>query len=316
MLLTVLLLDLFECLAHNGRPSTAEIESKHIDGALTLVGLRGSEQFNDPVNRRMFLHLGRTVLIRCLQCEIDVPPELLRLRSVAAQFVDHKDPKWCFSEAMFRYVRLRRAIRLGERADEEIVRIAMDLDGELINIFESVPADGFSQKGQSHAAYSDRCPKRNAHKTWSSLWVLRILVNEVIRERSQRLSVGEDCPSSNLIEQIAVSTTRILSLLIDIYQTVPTYTNTSIVTGQDREAAHTFVFPLYIIASSPICPEYMREGIIGRLGVIGSMLDIPQAIVAKEILEGRESGNPWGVVAMLRGLPFSESAWLGVPTWQ
>jgi hypothetical protein len=96
MPLTVILLDLSESLANNDQNSPLKSEMKHVDGALALVRLRGNEQFNDPINLRMFLQLGLNILVRCLQREVEITSELIAPRSIAAQSVDTKDPKWYF----------------------------------------------------------------------------------------------------------------------------------------------------------------------------------------------------------------------------
>ena len=318
MLLTVLLLDLFEWLANNGRNSTAETESRHIDGALALVKVRGREQFKDPVSRRMFLQLSRNVLIRCLQSEVEMPSELISLREIAAQSVDTRDPKWRFSDAMFQYAKLRRAMRTGEWSDDENIRFAMEIDGELVDIHQNMHLDlqaqttgNYTPSMDVHGDQTHLNSNSSMHMTWNSVWFVRILVNDVVRQCSQRLLSEEKTRSSMLVEQVAATTATILSLSSDICASVPSYTKASSITSQDRETAHTLIFPLYVAASTSVCPQHTHEQIIGALGHIGSVMGIPQAIVAKEMVERGENGNPWGIVAMLRGLPLSDFAWLG-----
>lgn len=320
MLLTVLLLDLFECLANNGQNSSIEFEMKHIDGALALVRLRGHEQFRGSIGLRMFLQLSRNVFIRCLHREVEVPSELMALRSVAAQFVDTRDPKWRFSNAMIEYARLRGALRIREWSDDENIRFAREIDNYLVDIYTSVTPDRESQPANTN---DPLCKMRgngihldsshNIHKTWNSLWLVRILLHDAILECNQRQLLNETRQSILITEQIEASTKTILSLSSEICSSVSKYMNSSNAPPH-RAVAHTLIFPLYVAASSSVCPHDMRKWIIGRLAEIGSNLAIPQAVVAKEKIERREGGNPWNIVAMLRGLHLSDFAWTGFPS--
>jgi hypothetical protein len=126
-LLTVLLLHLFEKLANKNHPS---INCKHIEGAIVLVKLRGCEQFQDDVGLRMFHQLTSNVLTSCLEREVEVPIDLLTLRSYASQYVDTNDLRWRFSELMIRFITLRVAMTRGEISFIAATRAAAELDIE------------------------------------------------------------------------------------------------------------------------------------------------------------------------------------------
>jgi hypothetical protein len=186
-LLTVLLLDLFESLANKSQKPSLESESKHIDGAITLVKLRGNEQFNDSIGLRMFLQLSRNVVINCLWREVEVPPELIFLRSSAAEFVDSSDSKWRFSNTMIQYAKLRAAMRTGELSDDETILFARQIDSELIDIYGIIPPDWQASTTNTETP-STTAPKdyfhvyrsHNTYKAWNVLRIVRILLNEVI----------------------------------------------------------------------------------------------------------------------------------------
>ena len=328
MLLTVLLLDLFEGLSKKDHNSSLESETKHIDGAIALVRLRGDEQFHDPIGLRMFVQLSLNVLIRCLQWEVEVSADLISLRIYAAQFVDARDTKWSCSNVMIQYAELRNAMRIGKWSDGEIIRFATVLDTELINICTNMPSDWqFStiptpvQLANAFGDFIHVYSSPDICKTWNTIRIVRILLHEVIQEYCRRLLTKTSLsPTLGTHHQIKDCATTILSLLSDICASVLQYTECSQDfrsqvpknsrnssqnhPNQNRAGAHGLIFPLYIAASSSVCPNDMREWIIGRLGHIGSVAVIPLAIVVKEMVERGERGNPWVIAAMSRCLSF------------
>jgi hypothetical protein len=55
----------------------------HINGAATLVRLRGRSQFRTHVGRGIFLQATTHILISCMQREICIPPQIIELRNEA-----------------------------------------------------------------------------------------------------------------------------------------------------------------------------------------------------------------------------------------
>lgn len=308
-LLTVLLLHLFECLATKDEYSSLESNMTHIDGAIALIKLRGKEQFRDAIGLRMFLQLSLNILVQSLHREVEFPAEFVSLRIYASQFGGANDMKWQFTDLMVRYARLRSAIRLGECPNSEIIQVAKQIDCELLDICTNMPPDWEPVKAsppiQSTTAFLEHCHVYSSHnirKTWNTIRLVRILVNEVIPEYSQKGFAKETFSAAfNQPSQEASSTIR--ALLSDICASVPPYNKEDIEVHLDRAAAHSLIFPLYIVASSASCSRDMRDWIIGKLEFIGSQMCIPHSIMVKEMLDGRKRGNPWGVAAMLGGAP-------------
>jgi hypothetical protein len=75
-LLSVLLLDLFEKITKRSQQSFESL-TKHANGALARLKLRGTNQFNNHVGLRLFLQLSSTVLIACIQRECPSLPTCL-----------------------------------------------------------------------------------------------------------------------------------------------------------------------------------------------------------------------------------------------
>jgi hypothetical protein len=100
MLLTVLFLDLFESLtAGRFRPQSESAaqdtsESRHLQGAIALVKLRGRSQFEDPISICMFHHISWCVLERCLKSLSDIPEAFRAVHTAAARAIREDDVEW------------------------------------------------------------------------------------------------------------------------------------------------------------------------------------------------------------------------------
>jgi hypothetical protein len=305
MLLTVLLLDLFENLAPKDEPSSLESEKKHIDGAIAVVKLRGSNQFSEPVSLKMFHLLSRNVLMRCLQRGIAVPQDFISLRTSAAEFVDKEDPKWRFSDLMIQYALLRSVIRSSQCSETQILSTAMQMDEELFKMCSTMPpAWYFSRRNRPNP--SKACtelhdyPNLTVQKLWNNMRSVRILLNENILNYYPR--VWGAAMDENTQPQLPLSTIQLL--ISDICACVPVFDKKTKDqwTPASRACAHILIFPLYVAASSPSCPFESRLWIIEQLDAMGSSFHILQALMVKDMLSREQWGNPWRVASMLGSL--------------
>jgi hypothetical protein len=105
MLLTILLLNHYESLTEG--PSRLDAEARHLEGALTLIKIRGKSQFENPLSIVMFMHLGSNILNNCLARKVGVPLDFLHLRSQVEEFIDVNDLGWQVSALMIKVVELQ-----------------------------------------------------------------------------------------------------------------------------------------------------------------------------------------------------------------
>lgn len=126
-LLTVLLLYLYEKLTRQS-VHDASGESKHLNGALTLLQLSGASQFGDTIRLGIFRQLSMSILLRCLREGHDIPPALLAIR----QSVTTADDDGRLEGLMARFVALRSSVRKGELVGFEIDHGVKQLDTALV----------------------------------------------------------------------------------------------------------------------------------------------------------------------------------------
>ncbi|KAF4417515.1 hypothetical protein FACUT_12179 [Fusarium acutatum] len=82
MLVSVMLLALYETVSSSFNEDLSSW-SKHVDGALALIQLRGTGQLRNRIGRRIFLSLRTEILIDCLQRGLPVPKVLIDLMAEA-----------------------------------------------------------------------------------------------------------------------------------------------------------------------------------------------------------------------------------------
>ncbi|KAE9366494.1 hypothetical protein N431DRAFT_548373 [Stipitochalara longipes BDJ] len=234
-LASVLLLDLFEKLTRTYRSS--ESWTKHMHGAVELAKLRGDSQFHYPLGLRLFLQLNSTILIGCMQHNVQVPIDLINLRRKASRFADPIDLKWKFSEIVVQFVELRVAIINARLSKEELLNTARYLDAELNTLSEHVPQewkyDTINIQSPCKQVYGKHFHVHADHHmthTWNNIRIIRILLNKLLKTQimSQAGPKGTSATVSQSNENDNVCfSTLIVSLSNDILASVPQYTQLS-----------------------------------------------------------------------------------------
>jgi hypothetical protein len=175
----VILLDFFEKLTRGFHDAASE--TRHLEGAMALVKLRGEEQFSNPLRLRMFLKLSLLILQNCLQRNIAPPEDFVLLREKSRRFMDEKDPRWRWGELCLGIGRLRGDLKMGrvvgvkerlegmEREYNEVGVIMCKLDGKEITLVDEPVNSGIV-------------------RLRTSLLVVRGYLDEILREFEERMA--------------------------------------------------------------------------------------------------------------------------------
>jgi len=184
-LLTVLLLDLFENLT-NDEPTSTASATKHLDGALALLKLRGNAQFQDAVSLAMFQHLSSSLIPSCLERGIAIPKVYLRFRSQAARFVDTNDPDWRLSDLMIQLAKLRASLKESKPASTQAIATAQYLDLEFLDINNTMPQSSDLKTRSSQSPSSENSDNRpsQAVDRERNLRLVRALLDETLSKLS------------------------------------------------------------------------------------------------------------------------------------
>lgn len=191
-LAAVQLLGVYEtitCMA----PSSLDSWCNHVQGASTLLRLRGKKQFKTAVGLRMFMQIQSSIWIACIKAEIDVPAEIFALREYASRYFDTSDPAWMLSAFIGDSVRLR--ARMGKSEGEhrvQLVREAIDLDRRVREAMEALPAEWrcetYFTEGRSDLVYEGYYHVYGEQwkaQTTNNFRICRLLIMEVIYREAE-----------------------------------------------------------------------------------------------------------------------------------
>ena len=336
-LLASLLLDLFEKIT-DGEPRNNRSWTSHINGALTLVRLRGLEQFQDPSELRVLVRLSNHYLISCVASGSLVPDELIALREYVEKHLNVQDHTLQLSDVMVHYAKLRSEVRRGILSDDEYIRVSTELDGKVQALELDMPLSWqYSTTLLDHKTdrafdlHFDSYPHPNICLARNVLRVVRILLNESLIERYLAPPRGD-----KYLASIRVARDNIERLAGEICACVPQYADCDGAARQrlptsaksefpDRTpgyildrgpwgAGHphtpyhqadcyTLIFPLYTAGRSKAVPD-VRSWVIKQLHYIGSHFYTRNAQVVAQILERDIDLCPWEVYAMLGSYAF------------
>lgn len=315
-LLAVLLLDNFEKAANNSQ-LTADSWSSHVNGALTLVQMRGRKQFRNPTGLLILIRFMTNLQISCVARGAPVPGSLRALRTYAEQFVDVVNPKWQLTSLMVHFSDLRALIFEGKRSSTEIFVMCLDLDEKLQSLSGSMPL-----AWRYNTAYLDESSKRvyadsynvypdqHVTQTWNVIRLVRVMINVIIRKTcpkdSNCQSVRHAIPE--LSSAVGAASDTINSLALDICASVPQYTgafppNRQIDPLQPLRC-YTLLFPLFVAGQALSNGSPLRRWIVKELRYMGDKFGIRNAEVVAKLLEHREEIDPWEVYALLGSYAF------------
>ena len=229
-LIAVLILGIYENLTYQVERSFKSWYD-HINGAATLIRLRGREQFKTTTGLRIFQQFYGTILLGCLQNKVPMPADLVELWACSTNFFDGRTPGKLFSDIMIRFIDLNVAVKNGSLFNPDaIIASAMQIDSELLNlqanmlpmwqyqtIFTDADPDLVSE-GFYHV-YSDLW----VAQMWNNFRIIRMVLNEIIREQLIK-GYSSNPPLFTAPEyavQLQLSTDAIILLASEICATVP-----------------------------------------------------------------------------------------------
>lgn len=229
-LLSIMILSLYETVTgYNQRSLAAWAE--HVNGAATLVKLRGHEQLETPAGLRMFIQVTSSLLISCIQRDLPMPAHVVELRKEAAKYVDSNDPAWRVQDNVIEFTYLRAGLKDGTLSDpEDILSTSLKLDKVFVEIFEKLPkgwgyevvrtdSDPHIVFGGYYHVYRDYW----VAQIYNAMRTCRILLNSSIRDE---LLKGFSSRPPRFLEpehtlQYQASTDILFKLRADILATAP-----------------------------------------------------------------------------------------------
>lgn len=307
-ILTTLLLDLFEKLTV-GKPRPIKGWASHVNGALTLISMKGLDHFQGPDMVKMLVRVSTNTLISCVASESPVPQGLIQLRTYAGRFLNIEDPKWLLSDLMVEYAQLRSDLRYGTFTPEESRCMSSELDGKLAKLALNMPASWqyyqANDEGNTEQLFGryDIYADRHITQTWNVLRLVRILLNEHIIEHTKAVSAID--PASTKVSR---HINQIDQLRNEICASVPQYTDScslDTTSPSQKLDCYTLLFPLYVAGQSYAVTNEVRRWILDKLHFIGNQFNMPNSEMVAQTLESGQCVHPWDVYKLLGSYAFA-----------
>ncbi|KAF7915516.1 uncharacterized protein EAE98_011119 [Botrytis deweyae] len=231
-LLSIMVLAVFETVTSTNRLSL-KAWTEHINGASTLIKLRGPSQFKTRVGVGLFMQITAHLLISALQREIPMPQEIMALRAAVYKQLDLRDPAFRMLAILDKFTYFRSDLRTGKLGDsEQIIAAALALDEELQQIFANVPPGWEVETVQAGENEAPEIVFKGSYDIYYDYWIAqiwnsmrnsRVMLNEVIR---QHILEGFDAipprfTSLSYMAQYQLSTDTLIHMRDGILRSVP-----------------------------------------------------------------------------------------------
>lgn len=244
-ILSILLLDMYEKIS-NKKPRYDGAWATHVKGALSLVQLRTNEQYRSAGGIGMLERLSTNILISCAVSDTVIPTELAALQAAVASPL-----KWRESELMVQFACLKRQAKHRLLADDEIVRNAMNLDDQFLELSTWLPPSWqhktvYVEEKSAHHYETYHYVYRDEHmgQMWSVLRLTRILICELIFSHCPEPAVEPSLISVQRNLKYAVTTIAQLSSDIcatwrnDLRLCKQSFTNHDCLCEENRKTKH------------------------------------------------------------------------------
>ncbi|OQD93561.1 hypothetical protein PENSOL_c031G02953 [Penicillium solitum] len=316
----VMVLGLFESITCSGDESL-EAWKCDINGAASLLMLRGTSQFRTRQGLQIFGEAVSHVLTLCSRYDQPVPPRLRYLRVEMERKVNGKSPSWILSTAHIEVMNLYNQVQPEHETPflagewETLLSHATELSQRLENLFAELPmswrfktvSDPTANprlvfQGKYHIYYNTWIAK-----VWDGMRACRIILNQVIycpllREglawAPHEFSDGGAYTSllqrtsdttTEMRDGILASVPQMLGFIQDEATTGASYIDCSSSADPTRlvpaSGVYFVVWYLYLAGSLPINMRETRFWIVDRLRAIRSTTSIQKAAYLADMIE-------------------------------
>ncbi|KAF2663289.1 hypothetical protein BT63DRAFT_419110 [Microthyrium microscopicum] len=285
-LASTLLLSLFESIALEGQVSM-EKWNVHIQGALALLKVRGPASLENEAAKRMYMHIGQNIRVNCAQHGIPLPKALVALDKLAIPMLGQHllMAMWPVLDGFIKLQVMESTPGLDTPL--EMVTLALDLDAHAAATADVLPTEldfeAIAPEKAVEGTYYEgggpvhRYPNSRTAKTWNSLRMTRLLLNEAIYQQSALAQYDPDISppeewgrSWEDLTAIAIENVRIMAK--DILASVPQFVREPILNKQSKLNPLTmsgYIWPLTSVGRNAVVPMPARMYAAETLVMIG-----------------------------------------------
>ncbi|RBA15385.1 hypothetical protein FPRO05_12459 [Fusarium proliferatum] len=295
MLVAVMLLALYETVAYNSDGGLSPW-SRHVDGAMALLQLRGAGQLRNRIGRSIFHSLRSEILINCLQRRLPVPTVLIDFMAEAhSNETEQEAPAARLADIV---VSLCASLSAAEEdiTDEEIlsshVSRLLSIDADLKDWAETLPTEyGYNTRtkpsdldeaGVFMGRY-DIYSSVEIANTWNLQRCARIIVRQALVETLSKYFHIPPCSSFSASYRDLLQTSAIViketssDICCSISYILHAFNEAGKSSGLRAAHALHLLWPLYIAGTTHNSTEALRDRIISTMEDIKDAAGIQQA---------------------------------------
>lgn len=291
-LVSVLLLGLFEALSCQLTGISSDWAA-HTRGALALLRLRGKQQFDSELGRRLFEQMCSILTFDTVLRRTQVPGELLELVSLA-KMLRWESPKMAFVNLLGEITHSPCAlwdsampplekIEKFQLFDSKVQRFTTQLppDFEFREVHQEVPntqSSGWDTHGHAIHLYHHH----HAARLWNACRVLRIMLNGALHRTLSGLPCSISSAHGQWKSAIQCASENIRNAATDICASVPQFLNpekydTYGIEASDEARVATLLAALSVTKAETLAPQTARSYAGDRLRYLGKKFKVPQA---------------------------------------
>ncbi|KAF8862966.1 hypothetical protein BDZ45DRAFT_584509 [Acephala macrosclerotiorum] len=309
--IAIMLLAYYEVNTCNSR-QPMETWTKHINGAVTLMQLRGIDSLRTPVGYHLFKQLRTQVIINCSHRQATIPSFIVEWSNQLDFETIEQAAGTSLSLLVIRYTNLRASMNcFKDYSDlETVISTAYALECDFATWAKTCPVQYIYQtvnlEERVDEVFSDH------YHVYSNVWVAttwnhyrcaRLLTNEIILDQLGYLY--ESDPTSPLLTShpcyhestMLEANTNLMHLCEDICASVPYYLGLKAEGGirQLPKAmyANLLIWPLYTAGATWMVSDLMINWVAGRLQWISDIMGVRQASAQANFLRRRKHLLSW-----------------------
>lgn len=292
----VLLLDLYEKLSSREAHILPSWMS-HIQGAMSLVAVRGTLNFTSPIASQLARNVVITLMMSCGAAKVFIPEPILSLRRELDMF--NADTKWDFTEIVCEIVNLRADVHhnrggsgtgVGEKA-KKIDRNLASLEDKLPEFWKPVPVLATVNRGPRLLdGQYDVYPNQYATQVWNALRAMRLEMTKIIRDT-------HPCSETGASETINRISRRICHAVPQFVLPGARPDNAEPFSPMQKLQCRTLLAPLYLAAQLST-DRHMKEWICNSIDYMAEKGNIRVAKDITDILKTNSGVDYWTIWAM------------------
>lgn len=319
--MSINLLTLFEARAFQGRSSPRDWTT-HIEGAVELIRLRGNDQFKSVLGQALFLDTVNNIRTSCAQRRIALPAPIMNLLQTLLQkdsptlsyglleigvgnVVDDIIELVAGMQAGAVYCNDYTVVILeGLRLDSQVSELSRQLWS--IQPYRVLPTDVSGVWRWNGLAHEYENPQ--SARLWNLLRMLRLYLNKWVcraykkattfNQQQQQEKEGKlleiDPIFQHIPETAVANTTRMAE---DILSSVPYFANLILSESSSCSSMSStvrwLIWPLSVVAVSPLSPVPMQIHARDCLRRLGEELGLVQAVEIINMLDNSETLEDW-----------------------